>query len=128
MKIGSLVRFCSEKNGGPVHRVADVAPGGMVELEDMVGHFAPHLFDFADDIGDIPPGALPVRDTLEAYFERAEMQGVIDFHLRIMRTPEGKLDFYIHPQNQNGETGDFTVSGTSVEKIKNNVAAGSSRQ
>lgn len=71
-----------------------------------------------------PPKA---HDTLEAYFKRAETEGVIDFNLRIMRTPEGELDFYIHPQNTNGETGDFTVSGTRVEKIKNNVAAGSSR-
>lgn len=65
--------------------------------------------------------------TLEDYFERAEARGVIDFSLRIMRTPEGKLDFYIHPAGQDGETGDFTVSGGFVSKIANNVAAGSSR-
>lgn len=63
--------------------------------------------------------------TLEDYFERAEGAGVIDFALRIVRSPQGKLDFYIHPQNVSGETGDFTVSGGFVSKL--DVAAGSSR-
>jgi hypothetical protein len=52
---GMLVRFNHERDGGPVRRVASVAPDGMVELEDMGGFFAPHLFEIADDIGDIPP-------------------------------------------------------------------------
>lgn len=64
-------------------------------------------------------------DTLEDYFRRAEKDGVIDFHLRTMRTPEGLLDFYIHPQNRDGETGDFHVSGAFITKSK--FGAGSSR-
>lgn len=95
---------------------------------DLCGEPMPageEMFKFHGYSGPCPvPLELP--DTIEAYFERAETDGVIDFHLRIMRTQGGKLGFYIHPQNKNGETGDFTVSGTLVEKIKNNLAAGSS--
>lgn len=47
---GTLVRFYHERQGGPVHRVAFVSSDGMVELEDMGGFFAPHLFALADDI------------------------------------------------------------------------------
>lgn len=61
---------------------------------------------------------------MQEYLERAEQCGVIDFHLRIVRTPEGFLDFCIHPQDRDGETGDFTVSGAFVRKI---ITAGSSR-
>ena len=73
------------------------------------------------------PRAKEPEDTFQEYLERAEKAGAIDFHLRIMRTPEGKLDFYIHPQGRDGETGDVTVSAAFVSKIKNRVAAGSSR-
>jgi len=73
------------------------------------------------------PKAREPEDTFQEYLERAEKVGVIDFHLRIVRTPEGLLDFYIHPQRCDGETGDFTVSAAFVSKIKNHVVAGSSR-
>lgn len=63
--------------------------------------------------------------TFEEFLERAEKAGTIDFHLRTVRSPEGKLDFYIHPQGKDGETGDFTVSAAFVTKL--NVGAGSSR-
>ncbi len=52
---GDLVRFNHERNGGPVHRVASVQHDGMIEMEDVGGYFAPHLFTLADDIGGIPP-------------------------------------------------------------------------
>lgn len=65
-------------------------------------------------------------DTFQEYLERGEKAGAIDYDLRIMRTPEGKLDFYIHPANRDGETGDFTVSGGFVSKL-DGIAAGSSR-
>jgi hypothetical protein len=65
------------------------------------------------------------QDTFEDYLVRAENAGVIDFHLRIMRTPEGGLDFYIHPQDKDGETGDFKISGGFVVKLEH--GAGSSR-
>lgn len=54
MKIGTLVRFAHEQNGGPVHRIVLVADDGMVELHDMSGLFASHLFVAAADIAGIP--------------------------------------------------------------------------
>ena len=54
--------------------------------------------------------------------------GVIDFHLRIVKSPEGLLDFYIHPENKDGETGDFHVSGGFVTRVPGGLCAGSSRQ
>ncbi len=54
-----LVRFAHERNGGPVHRVVSVMHDGMVELHDMGGYFAPHLFAIADDIGGMPLGGVP---------------------------------------------------------------------
>jgi hypothetical protein len=67
-----------------------------------------------------------MADTFEEYLERAENYGVIDFSLRIVRTPQGQLDFYIHPANVSGETGDFAVNGAFVTRL--NVGAGSSRK
>lgn len=64
-------------------------------------------------------------NTLQEYFDRAETAGITTFTLRTLRSPEGKLDFCIHPQGRDGETGDFTVSGAFVSKL--GVAAGSSR-
>ena len=52
---GTLVRFNHERDGGPVHRVVSIDTDGMVELHDMDGFFAPHLFEVAADIADIPP-------------------------------------------------------------------------
>lgn len=65
------------------------------------------------------------RDTLQEYFESGEAAGVIDYALRIVRAPNGQLDFYIHPQDKNGETADFTVNGGFVNRLT--VGAGSSR-
>ena len=56
LKAGDLVRFNHERDGGPVHRVVSVAPDRMVELHDMGGYFAAHLFAFADDVAGIPGG------------------------------------------------------------------------
>ena len=49
-----LVRFNHERDGGPVHRIVSVMRDGMVELHDMGGYFAPHLFAVADDVVAIP--------------------------------------------------------------------------
>lgn len=54
MKIGDLVRFANEKDGGPVHRVVSVMSDSLIELHDYGGYFAPHLFVEADDVADIP--------------------------------------------------------------------------
>jgi hypothetical protein len=57
-----LVRFANQKDGGPVHRLVSVMRDDMVELHDLGGYFAPHLFKIADDIGDMPlDGAPPSR-------------------------------------------------------------------
>ena len=64
-------------------------------------------------------------DTFDDYLERAKSKNVIDFHLRVMHSPEGALDFYIHPEGMNGETASFTVHGAFVTRL--GVAAGSSR-
>ena len=51
LSLGSLVRFNHEKHGGPVHRVVSVMSDGMIEINDIGGYFAPHLFVVADDMG-----------------------------------------------------------------------------
>lgn len=56
LKQFDLVRFAHEKDGGPVHRIGSVMSDGMIQLQDMAGYFAPHLFVKADDIADIPLG------------------------------------------------------------------------
>jgi hypothetical protein len=76
MKIGDLVRFNHEKDGGPVHRIVSVMPDSMVELHDMGGYFAPHLFVAADDVAEIPPSGpdaappVPMSDAVMAERER----------------------------------------------------------
>lgn len=55
--VGALVRFNHERDGGPVHRVIGVDARGMIDLHDMGGWLAPHLFTVADDIGGMPPSA-----------------------------------------------------------------------
>ena len=100
------------------HAVCEICGEPMPEGEDV--------FKFHGYSGPCPKPSLQ-QDTFEKYLARAENEGVIDFRIRTVRTPDGKLDFYIHPQDRNGDTGDFTVSGNMVSKIKNNVAAGSCR-
>lgn len=57
--LNKLVRFAHEKNAGPIHKVIAVNQDGAVELHDMDGLFAPHLFVIADDIRGIPPTVAP---------------------------------------------------------------------
>jgi hypothetical protein len=47
-------------------------------------------------------------DTFQDYLERAEAQGIVDFSIRVIRNPDAMLDFYIHPLERDGATGDFT--------------------
>jgi hypothetical protein len=66
--------------------------------------------------------------TFNGYLEINEVAGIIDFHLRIVRGPDG-LDFYIHPQGKDGLTGDFTIiNGNLVLPIEGGRAAGSRRK
>jgi len=64
--------------------------------------------------------------TLQGYFERGEKAGIIDYNLRVVRSPRGDLDFYLHPTGKDGETGDFTVTADRVFALLG-VAAGSDR-
>lgn len=64
-------------------------------------------------------------DTFGEFLERAYAAGVIDFSLRVVKSPEGLTDFYIHPSDRDGETGDFHVSAAFVTKLPH--GAGSSR-
>lgn len=75
MKIGDLVRFNHERDGAPVHRIVSVMSDGMVEINDMGGYFAPHLFVPADDIAEIPPSLpLPVftKETLTEWADKID--------------------------------------------------------
>ena len=80
LRTGTLVRFAHEMNGGPVHRIVSVMRDGMVEIHDMGGYFAPHLFVVADDVGDIPPVRPADTDLLPCPFcggaaERIDVPG-----------------------------------------------------
>jgi hypothetical protein len=63
---GDLVRFAHERDGGPVHRIVGIAGDGMVELHDMGGLFAPHLFEVVTYIA----GIAEVDDPLIAILNR----------------------------------------------------------
>lgn len=71
-KIGDLVRFNDQRNGGPVHRVVAIGFDRMIRLHDMGGWFAPHLFTAADDIGGIPPDVPRVPDPRDALIDKLE--------------------------------------------------------
>ena len=49
------------------------------------------------------------EDYLAGYLNRAVP--VIDHSLRAERLPDGRIKFYIHPANVEGDTPDFAVSG-----------------
>lgn len=66
------------------------------------------------------------RDTFQEYLERGEAKGVSDFSIRIVRNPDGLLDFYIHPDSKDGETADFHVSAGFVNRLDG--CAGSARE
>ncbi|MEP3114912.1 hypothetical protein [Nisaea sp.] len=55
--------------------------------------------------------------TLETYLTDAERAGVIDHRLRMQRGPDGKIRFYIHPVDVDGETLDFEVQGNSLHEV-----------
>lgn len=62
---------------------------------------------------------------LHSYLTDGLRTGVIDYRLRVLTNPDGKLDFYIHPDGRDGETGDFEVIGNAVVPL--DVGAGSGR-
>ena len=50
--LGKLVHFNHEPPTAPPHFVDALVPGPLVELNDLPGQFAPHLFKLADPSGD----------------------------------------------------------------------------
>lgn len=50
------------------------------------------------------------QPTLEEYLRNEYREGKIDFQLRISLSLDGRVTFYIHPENQSGETYDFEVT------------------
>ena len=73
MKQFDLVRFNHERDGGPVHRVVSIMADGMIELHDMEGYFAPHLFVIADDVAAIPADRTPMQRALDAEAQVADL-------------------------------------------------------
>jgi hypothetical protein len=68
---GDLVRFAHERDSGPVHRVVRIAGDGMVELHDMGGLFAPHLFEVVTFIAGITDAGDPLIAILEKFHRNA---------------------------------------------------------
>lgn len=52
--------------------------------------------------------------SLELYLIAALGRGQIDHQLRAQRGQDGKVTFYIHPQNGDGETPSFVVRGNAL--------------
>lgn len=63
--------------------------------------------------------------SFEHFLLQAHERGVIDFHLRVVKTADGRTDFYIHPAQVSGDTADFEVAGNFLRRLK--VGAGSDR-
>ena len=53
--------------------------------------------------------------TLEDYLREAMQENHIDFHVRSTITGDGRVTFYIHPSDGDGETADFEVEGNELE-------------
>lgn len=74
---------------------------------------------------DPPTPEEPIKwSTFAGYLETELVEGN-EFRLKVVRNPDGKLDFYIHPDGRDGMTGDFEVVGNVALPL--NVAAGSAR-
>lgn len=52
--------------------------------------------------------------SLEQYLKAAFERGQVDHHLRAHRGQDGKVTFYIHPANGDGETPSFVVRSNSL--------------
>lgn len=70
---GKLVRFNHEKETDLPHRVAAVA-NGMIDLDDLGGWFAPHLFKIA---GDDPKAAPCEHLNFQAAVNVGRLSGVV---------------------------------------------------
>jgi hypothetical protein len=90
--IGTLVRFAHERNGGPVHRIVALTSNGKVELDDMDGWFAQHLFAVADDIGGIPE--VPAKDSRRASWGEAAFTVRVQRLDYLGRTQQFEFDGY----------------------------------
>jgi len=56
------------------------------------------------------------KSSFEDYLHRSLKAGNIDFNMRAQKDLAGTITFYIHPQNIDGETGDFIVFGYDVRR------------
>lgn len=61
-----------------------------------------------------------VETTFEDYLRSQMIQG-IDFRIRVITRMDGKLVFYIHPLEKDGETLDFMVEGNKLECVTQKV-------
>ncbi len=52
--------------------------------------------------------------TFEEYLTREAERGHIDHALRASISDEGRVTFYVHPMNADGDTRDYLVSGNSL--------------
>lgn len=59
--------------------------------------------------------------TLEQYFHENMDQDVIDFSVRARSFGNGRVGFYIHPDDRDGETLDFMVQGNTLTLPVQNV-------
>jgi hypothetical protein len=78
MKNGDLVRFNHERDGGPVHKVVSVMADGMIEIHDMGGYFASHLFAIADDVAAIPPDMKTAEEDISKLDYVLDVLGIAD--------------------------------------------------
>lgn len=60
--------------------------------------------------------------TFEDYLRNCMTVGIIDFHIRPKADADGKISFYIHPANVNGDTEDFIVTGNQLTPIQTDTA------
>lgn len=62
---------------------------------------------------------MKVETTFENYL-KSQLDASIDFRLRA-EVVEGGVKFYIHPQDVNGDTLDYLVSGNNLECVTETI-------
>jgi hypothetical protein len=58
---------------------------------------------------------MKIETTFEEYL-RSQYSKAIDFHIRAEVNEQG-VEFYIHPQDVNGDTLDYRVNGNTLECV-----------
>lgn len=57
-----------------------------------------------------------MKPNLQQYFKQCQEQCIFDHHIRVTDNIDNVV-FYIHPQDSNGETLDFKVTGNELEQL-----------